>query len=109
MPSEKQAPQSEVQSGKYVLVIHGGAGTMLRENSTPEKEAAYHAGLKAALEAGYKVLSEGGEAMDASIAAVSAMEDNLLFNAGRGAVFNTAGKVLESHLGALISFTLTCL
>ncbi len=66
---------------------------MSRKDSTPQKEAAYHAGLKKALEAGYKVLSEGGEAMDASIAAVSAMEDNILFNAGRGAVFNTAGKV----------------
>ncbi|KAK0504903.1 asparaginase [Armillaria luteobubalina] len=78
-------------NSKFVLVVHGGAGTMSRANSTPEKEAAYHAGLRAALHAGYQVLKDGGEAMDTAVAAISVFEDNILFNAGKGAVFNTAG------------------
>ncbi|KAK1229153.1 hypothetical protein PQX77_007725 [Marasmius sp. AFHP31] len=80
------------QRGKYVLVIHGGAGTMTKAGSTPEKIEAYRAALREALDAGYKILSQGGEAIDAAVAAVAAMEDNELFNAGKGAVFNVAGK-----------------
>ena len=59
---------------KVVLVIHGGAGTMSRATSTPERQALYKMALKAALEAGYAVLREGGEAMDAAVAAVTVME-----------------------------------
>ena len=59
---------------KFVLVIHGGAGTMSRETATPERQALYKTVLKAALEAGYAVLREGGEAMDAAIAAVTVLE-----------------------------------
>ncbi|CDO77696.1 hypothetical protein BN946_scf184969.g47 [Trametes cinnabarina] len=77
---------------KFTLVIHGGAGTMDRSRSTPELRAQYKAALARALMAGYAVLSEGGEAMDAAVAAVSSMEDCPLFNAGKGAVFNVAGK-----------------
>ncbi|KAF8513116.1 asparaginase [Hysterangium stoloniferum] len=79
-------------SPKYVLVIHGGAGTMNRAGSTPAQRAQYHAGLAYALREGYNVLTEGGEALDAVVAAVTAMEDNPLFNSGKGAVFNVAGK-----------------
>ena len=78
---------------KFVLVIHGGAGTMSRASSTPEKERAYHTALSAALQAGYDVLENGGDAMDAAVAAVSSMENNILFNSGKGAVFTTEGKV----------------
>ncbi|KAI9068324.1 asparaginase [Trametes sanguinea] len=77
---------------KFTLVIHGGAGTMDKSRSTPELRAQYKAALAQALMAGYAVLSEGGEAMDAAVAAVSSMEDCPLFNAGKGAVFNVAGK-----------------
>ncbi|KAI8975831.1 asparaginase [Trametes punicea] len=77
---------------KYTLVIHGGAGTMDKARSTPELRAQYKAALARALMAGYAVLSVGGEAMDAAVAAVSSMEDCPLFNAGKGAVFNVAGK-----------------
>jgi hypothetical protein len=59
---------------KHVLVIHGGAGTILREKSSPEQQARYHAGLRAALRTGNAILSSGGEAMDAVVAAVSVME-----------------------------------
>ena len=76
----------------FVLAIHGGAGTILRSKMTPEREAAYHAGLRRALEAGRAILSDGGTAVDAVTAAVMALEDEPLFNAGRGAVYTSAGK-----------------
>lgn len=75
----------------YSLAIHGGAGTILKENMTPEKEAAYHDGLARALEVGEAVLRTGGSAMDAVVAAVCALEDEPLFNAGRGAVYTSEG------------------
>ena len=76
----------------FSLVVHGGAGTILRNTMTPAREAAYHAGLRQALEAGRLVLAAGGAALDAVTAAVMALEDEPLFNAGRGAVFTSAGK-----------------
>ena len=66
------------KKGKYALVIHGGAGTMSKNNSTPEKEAQYKYMLGAALRAGHGVLANGGEAMDAAVAAVSVMEGLVL-------------------------------
>lgn len=75
----------------YSLAIHGGAGTILKENITPEQEAAYHDALACALEAGEAILREGGSAMDAVEAAVCALEDEPLFNAGRGAVYTSEG------------------
>lgn len=77
---------------EWRLVIHGGAGVILRENMTPEREAEFKAGLNAAMEAGAEVLRNGGEAIDAVQAAVLVMEDNPLFNAGLGAVFTADGK-----------------
>ncbi|KDQ57733.1 hypothetical protein JAAARDRAFT_47593 [Jaapia argillacea MUCL 33604] len=84
--------------GKYVLVIHGGAGTMSKESSTPEQRAKYKAALGDALRAGYAVLKDGGEAMDAVVAAPHGT-DCPLFNSGKGAVFNVEGKnELETSL-----------
>lgn len=81
------------QSAKsYVLVIHGGAGTILRTSMTPEKEAAYRAALQQALEAGYKALQSGKSSLDAVEAAIHIMEDSPLFNAGKGAVFTHDGR-----------------
>ncbi len=77
---------------RYSLAVHGGAGTILKSNMTPEKEAAYHAGLRRALEAGEAVLKDGGSALDAVTVAVCALEDEPLFNAGRGAVFTDHGE-----------------
>ncbi|KAH6901107.1 L-asparaginase [Coprinopsis sp. MPI-PUGE-AT-0042] len=65
---------------------------MSKEGSTPEQRLAYKTALGEALRAGYAILKEGGEAMDAAVSAVVSLEDNPLFNAGKGAVFNTAGK-----------------
>jgi len=73
------------------LVIHGGAGTIIKDDMTPELEAAYQEGLKEALNAGYAVLEEGGSAVNAIKAAIVIMEDNVLFNAGRGSVFTKKG------------------
>lgn len=76
----------------FTLAVHGGAGTILRSKMTTEKEAAYHAGLQRALDAGRSILADGGKALDAVTAAVMALEDEPLFNAGRGAVYTSAGK-----------------
>lgn len=68
------------------IAIHGGAGTISRTEMTPENEASYRAGLAAALDAGYGALERGGSSLDAVTDAVRSLEDNPLFNAGRGAV-----------------------
>ena len=80
------------KAADFTLAVHGGAGTILRSSMTPEREAAYHAGLRRALEAGRRVLADDGAAIDAVTAAVMALEDEPLFNAGRGAVYTSAGK-----------------
>lgn len=73
------------------LVIHGGAGNIHRGMMTPEQEEAYNKGLKEALDAGYAVLQQGGAAADAVVAAIVELENNVLFNAGRGSVFTKKG------------------
>jgi len=75
----------------FSIVIHGGAGTILKEDMTPELEKAYSQGLDEALSAGYAVLEQGGSASNAVKAAIVVLEDNLLFNAGRGSVFTKKG------------------
>lgn len=77
---------------KYVMVIHGGAGTILKEKMTPEKEAAYKAALTTALQKGYALLKTGKSSMEAVEATIHVMEDSPLFNAGKGAVFTHEGK-----------------
>lgn len=77
---------------QVTLVIHGGAGTIIKGNMTAEQERAYHAALEEALNAGYAVLAEGGKSIDAVIAAITILEDSPLFNAGKGAVFTYSGK-----------------
>ena len=74
------------------IAIHGGAGTISPQSMTPEKEKAYKNGLKAALEAGFKVLENGGSSLDAVAAAVVNLEDCHLFNAGKGSVFTNEGR-----------------
>ncbi len=79
------------QSNKYGLVIHGGAGTILKSNMTPEKEAEYISKLNEALQTGYKILETGGSSLDAVVAVINIMEDSPLFNAGKGAVLTEKG------------------
>lgn len=75
----------------YGLVIHGGAGTILKKNMTAETEKAYREKLDEALEAGYEILEKGGTSVEAVKAAIVIMEDSPLFNAGKGAVFTHEG------------------
>jgi len=75
----------------FAIAIHGGAGTLSRKNMSPARENDYVAGLGAALDAGHAVLAGGASSLDATIAAVRVLEDNPLFNAGRGAVLNADG------------------
>lgn len=77
----------------WTLAIHGGAGTIRRDELTPEKEAAYRAGLMAALQAGGAILAAGGSAEEAVLAAATSLEDCPLFNAGRGSTFTAAGTI----------------
>ncbi|GAA5026828.1 isoaspartyl peptidase/L-asparaginase [Marivirga lumbricoides] len=85
------ADAGEKRQGPISLVIHGGAGTIKRENISPEQDSAYRAKLTEALEAGYAVLENGEPASKAVIAAIQIMEESPLFNAGRGSVFTSAG------------------
>jgi len=84
-------PKAEAAAPDYAMVIHGGAGTILKKNMTPEKETGIRAAMNAALDAGEKVLREGGTAADAVEATIWVMEDSPYFNAGKGAVFTNAG------------------
>lgn len=83
---------SFAQESKVAIAIHGGAGTILRENMTAEREADYRAKLEEALQAGYAVLENGGSSLDAVTSAIQIMEESPLFNAGKGAVFTNEGK-----------------
>lgn len=74
----------------FTICIHGGAGVINRDTD-PARIALYREGLREALEAGRRVLADGGTALDAVEAAVISMEENALFNAGKGAVYNSAG------------------
>lgn len=76
---------------KICLAIHGGAGTILPEHLTPELEKNYFSGLQKALDVGYAVLEQGKNSLDAVTAAVIELENNELFNAGKGSVFTKKG------------------
>ena len=75
----------------FGLVIHGGAGTILKKNMTDSLEQAYRDKLQEATKAGHKILSNGGTSMEAVTAAINIMENSPLFNAGKGAVFTHNG------------------
>ena len=86
------APAFAQEAPTWSFAIHGGAGVIERASLTLEQDAAYRAALNRALEAGAAVLSSGGTSLDAVQAAIEIMEDDPLFNAGRGAVFTAAGR-----------------
>jgi beta-aspartyl-peptidase (threonine type) len=76
---------------KFTIAIHGGAGTISKKSMTPEKEAAYLKALNDAMAAGYAMLEKDGDALEAVKAAVIELENNILFNAGKGSVFTNTG------------------
>lgn len=81
-----------VEGPPIALVVHGGAGTITRDDMTPEREAEYRAKLAEGLMAGYRILAEGGTSLDAVETVVRIYEDSPLFNAGKGAVFTAEGR-----------------
>lgn len=83
---------AKAPAGKWAIVMHGGAGVIERGSMTPERDRAYRAGLDEALHAATTVLDKGGTSIDAVEAALRKLEDNPLFNAGKGAVFTADGK-----------------
>lgn len=82
----------QAQTAPIAIAIHGGAGTIRKENMTAEKEEAIRQKLEESLQAGYLVLQQGGESMDAIQAAIMVLENSPLFNAGKGAVFSHEGR-----------------
>ncbi len=76
---------------KITIVIHGGAGTIVKKDMSSQLQEAYYKGLQRALNAGFAVLEEGGSAVNAVKAATIYLEDDILFNAGRGSVFTKKG------------------
>lgn len=76
-----------------VIAVHGGAGTIRREDMTPEEEEGYRGVITRALHIGHQILAGGGTSLDAVCAAVQIFEDDPLFNAGKGSVFTNDGKI----------------
>ena len=89
--SASSASASPSANSTFGFVIHGGAGTILKSNMTPELEAAYRDKLKEALTAGYNILKNDGKSLDAVEAAIRILEDSPLFNAGKGVVLTSEG------------------
>lgn len=83
---------ADTSSRKIALVIHGGAGTILREEMSPEREKEIRATLQQALQTGYAILKNDGTSIDAVEATIRVLEDSPHFNAGKGSVFNSDGK-----------------
>lgn len=90
-----QTPGTNLSSDKkineFAIVIHGGAGTILKKNMTAEDEAAYSAKLEEAIRVGHDILKNGGTSLDAVEKTINVLEDSPMFNAGKGAVFTNAG------------------
>ncbi len=80
------------QKPDYALVLHGGAVSMTAEMLSESDQQSYHAALDSALQYGLELLASGASSLDAVEAVICYMEDNPLFNAGRGAVFTSEGK-----------------
>src|ERR1051325_494606 len=75
----------------FAIVIHGGAGTILKDSLSAELEKQYKDKLNEALKAGYDILAKGGTSTDAVIASIKGIEDSPLFNAGKASVFANDG------------------
>jgi beta-aspartyl-peptidase (threonine type) len=83
-------PAFAADTTRFVLVVHGGAGAM--GDLSESQQAAYKSGISRALNAGYSILRKGGAALDAVSAAIQVLENDSLFNAGKGAVFTYEGR-----------------
>ena len=88
--AETEKVQDSVEN--FGIVIHGGAGTILKENMSDSLEQAYKAKLEEAIRTGHEILANGGTAIEAVQRTINIMENSPLFNAGKGAVFTNEGK-----------------
>lgn len=89
---DEMSQEKFLSENNFGIVIHGGAGTILKENMTPELEKAYKEILEKAIKIGYKILKDGGTSLDAVEKTINILEDSPLFNAGKGAVFTNERK-----------------
>src|SRR5439155_4395587 len=87
----REDPSIRGADARYALAVHGGAGTLRQDQAARSRAPSYHEGLRCALRIGRDILAAGGAALDAVTQAVVALEDDPLFNAGRGSVFTVAG------------------
>src|SRR6266850_1529090 len=85
-----RGPLTRADAG-FALAVHGGAGTLRQDKAARSRAPSYHQGLRRALSVGRDILATGGNALDAAMQSVVALEDDPLFNAGRGSVFTVAG------------------
>ena len=90
LSSPKNKPLESEKINEFAIVIHGGAGTILKQNMTPERELQYKDKLEEAIRVGYAILEGGGTSLDAVEQTITILEDSPLFNAGKGAVFTNA-------------------
>ncbi len=90
--NENKEMKTVTEKAEYALVIHGGAGTIRKQDLSEEKEASIRAKLDEALTVGENVLKAGGTAIDAVEATIIVLENSPHFNAGKGAVFTNEGK-----------------
>jgi len=88
----QEAATTEADTPNFGIVIHGGAGTITRENMSDSMELAYKTKLEEAIRVGHEILANGGTALEAVQRTINVMEDSPLFNAGKGAVFTNEGK-----------------
>ena len=87
----EQKSSEEKKKNEFAIIIHGGAGTILKKNMSSEKEAAYKAKLEKAIKVGHTILKNGGTSEEAVLKTIQVMEESPLFNAGKGAVFTNDG------------------
>ncbi|OEK09552.1 beta-aspartyl-peptidase [Flavivirga aquatica] len=86
-----QNKQKEFKKAEFSIIIHGGAGSINKNNMSKEKEAEYHQKLEEAIRIGYNILKNGGTSLDAVQKTINVLENSPLFNAGKGAVFTHEG------------------
>ncbi len=88
--SNSKIEKTEPKQAQFSIVIHGGAGSILKKNMSPEQELLYKTKLEEAIHIGYEILKNGGSSLDAVQKTINILEDSPLFNAGKGAVFTNA-------------------
>ena len=88
----QQSINASAQKQEWAIVIHGGAGAIARDKMSPEMDKEYRSVLAEAINVGKKILNDGGSALDAVEKTINVLENNPLFNAGKGAVFTHEGR-----------------